>query len=205
MGTLSTSVYAWSVTTWQEQLADAKSGLLRAIQDAAIRLIAERGMPDVPMSAVAEEAGVSRQTLYNHYPDLEAIVLDAARSQIRIAGQMIGQAVSMAPDAPSALDIYIRGTLLPATGGQMTVSGGGMSPDAERKVTEMLEPVHLHLQDLLKRGVAEGTFRSDLDPGDVSEVIFHMIGSGRRLIHMGRDPQHVADTIAGLIGHAVSV
>jgi len=191
------------VNTWQEQLADARTGLRQAIRDAAIRLVAERGMPNVSMSAVAEAAGVSRQTLYNHYTDLEEIVVDAARSQIETAGRIIGQVVSAAPDAPAALDTYIRGTLFTPTEQEVTVSGGGMSPEAEGQVFDMLEPIHLHLRSILERGVEEGTFRSDLRPGEVSEVVFHMIGSGRRLIHMGRDPDHVADTIAGLIRWAV--
>ncbi|HEU4894721.1 MAG TPA: helix-turn-helix domain-containing protein, partial [Acidimicrobiia bacterium] len=66
------------MSTWQEHLSDARSGLRRSIQEAAVRLISERGMPNVAMSAVAEEAGVSRQTVYNHYPDLESIVIDYA-------------------------------------------------------------------------------------------------------------------------------
>jgi AcrR family transcriptional regulator len=205
MGRVSTHGYSSSVSTWQAQLEDARSGLRRAIQDAALRLIAERGMPDVSMSAVAQEAGVSRQTLYNHYPDLETIVLDAARSQIETAGRLIGDFTSTTPDAPAALDIYIRGTLAAPTDRQVTVAGGGMSPQAEEAVFEMLEPIHLHLRDILRRGVEEGSFRRDLEPEGVSEVIFHMIGAGRRLIHMGRDRHHVIDTIARLIYRAVAV
>lgn len=193
-----------TMSTWQSQLADARSGLRHAIQDAAIRLISENGMPDVSMSAVAQEAGVSRQTLYNHYSDLESIVLDAARSQIEMAGQMLAQATDSAPDAPAALDIFVRGTLATPGEQQVTVSGSGMSPEGEQEVLAMLEPVHLGLRDILSRGVEEGTFRSDLDPEDVSEIVFHMIGSGRRLIHMGRDPDRVADTITGLIQRAVA-
>ncbi len=191
------------VNTWQEQLADARIGLRQAIRDAAIHLIAERGMPNVSMSAVAEAAGVSRQTLYNHYSDLEAIVLDAARSEIEMAGGILTGLITDAPDAPTALDIYVRGTLATPTDQEVTVSGAGMSPDAEDQVFEMLEPIHLHLRAILERGVEEGSFRSDLDPEDVSEILFHMIGSGRRLIHMGRDPEHVTATITRLIVRAV--
>ena len=192
------------MSTWQEQLADARTGLRQAIRDSAIRLIAEQGMPNVSMSAVAKAAGVSRQTLYNHYSDLEAIVLDAARTEIETAGGAIGEVVANAPDAPSALDTYVRGTLATPTDQEVTVSGAGMSPEAEGEVFDMLEPIHLHLRGILQRGVEEGSFREDVDPEDVSEILFHMIGSGRRLIHMGRDPGHVADTIAGLILRAVS-
>lgn len=192
------------MNTWQEQLADARSGLRHAIQEAAVRLVGELGMPNVSMSAVAEEAGVSRQTLYNHYPDLESIVTDAARSEIDLARGIIADVVESAPDAATALDIYVRGTLASPTRSEIVISGAGMSPDRENEIFEMLEPIHQNLRDILIRGVEDGSFRSDVVPEDVSEVMFHMIGSGRRLIHMGRDPEQVAETIAGLVRRSVA-
>lgn len=192
------------MNTWQEQLADARIGLRHAIQEAAVRLVGELGMPNVSMSAVAEEADVSRQTLYNHYPDLESIVLDAARSEIDSARGIISDVVGSAPDAATALDIYVRGTLSSPTRNEITISGAGMSPDRESEVFEMLEPIHQNLRDILRRGIEDGSFRDDVVPEDVSEVMFHMIGSGRRLIHMGRDSEQVADTISALIGRSVA-
>jgi AcrR family transcriptional regulator len=156
------------------------------------------------MSAVAEKAGVSRQTLYNHYSDLESIVLDAARSEIDVARGIIADVVESAPDAATALDIYVRGTLSSPTHNEIVISGAGMSPGGESEVFEMLEPIHQNLREILRRGVEDGSFREDIVPEDVSEVLFHMIGSGRRLIHMGRDPEEVATTIAGLIGRSVA-
>jgi AcrR family transcriptional regulator len=192
------------MNTWQEQLADARIGLRHAIQDAAVRLVGELGMPNVSMSAVAEKAGVSRQTLYNHYSDLESIVLDAARSEIDVARGIIADVVESAPDAATALDIYVRGTLSSPTHNEIVISGAGMSPGGESEVFEMLEPIHQNLREILRRGVEDGSFREDIVPEDVSEVLFHMIGSGRRLIHMGRDPEETATTIAGLIGRSVA-
>ena len=44
------------------------------IAEAALRLISQRGLAGVTMSAVARQAVVGRQTLYNYYPDVESIV-----------------------------------------------------------------------------------------------------------------------------------
>ena len=159
-------------------------------------------MPNVSMSAVAEAAGVSRQTLYNHYPDLESIVLDAAKMQIDTAKTHIEAAIEAAPDAVTALDVFVRGTLAGPNG--RVVTGSGMSPDREGEVLDLLEPIHQDLRALLVRGVAEGSFRKDLVPEDVSEVMFHMIGAGRRLIAMGRDPQSVTETVGTLIQRSVA-
>jgi AcrR family transcriptional regulator len=192
------------MNTWQEQLADARIGLRRAIQEAALRLVGELGMPNVTMSSVAEEAGVSRQTLYNHYPDLESMILDAARTEIDLAGGIISDVVASAPDAATALDVYVRGTLSSPTRNEIVISGAGMSPERETEIFEMLEPIHQNLRGILAKGVEDGSFRDDLVPEDVSEVLFHMIGSGRRLIHIGRDPDSVAETIVGLVLRSVA-
>lgn len=159
-------------------------------------------MPNVSMSAVAEAAGVSRQTLYNHYPDLESIVLDAARSQITQARSFISAAIEAAPDAAAALEVFVRGTLADPNG--RVVTGSGMSPDREVEVLELLEPIHQDLRTILVRGVEDGSFRSDLIPEDVSEVMFHMIGAGRRLIAMGRDPARIAEAVASLMQRSVA-
>jgi TetR/AcrR family transcriptional repressor of mexCD-oprJ operon len=156
-------------------------------------------MPNVSMSAVAKAAGVSRQTLYNHYSDLEEIVVDSARAQIGMAGEIIEEHTNAAPDASTALSIFVRGTLR-ATDSDV---GGGMSPEAEQQVMDMLEPIHQQLRSILQRGVDEGTFRADVHPADVSEIMFHMIGSGRSLIRMGRDPDQVTETVLSLMLHSV--
>lgn len=48
------------------------------IADAAERLFGERGFRDVTVDAVAKEAGVSRQTVFNHFPVKEDLVFDRA-------------------------------------------------------------------------------------------------------------------------------
>ncbi len=48
------------------------------IADAAERLFGEYGFRDVTVDAVAREAGVSRQTVFNHFPVKEDLVFDRA-------------------------------------------------------------------------------------------------------------------------------
>ena len=44
---------------------------------ATIALMAERGIDATSMDAVAERAGVSKATIYNHWRDKEALILEA--------------------------------------------------------------------------------------------------------------------------------
>jgi AcrR family transcriptional regulator len=49
----------------------------KKIVEAALQLMAERGMEAASMDAIAERAGVSKMTIYNHWPDKEALLLEA--------------------------------------------------------------------------------------------------------------------------------
>ena len=49
----------------------------RRIVEAALELMAERGLDGASMDAIAERAGVSKMTIYGHWPDKEALFLEA--------------------------------------------------------------------------------------------------------------------------------
>ena len=53
-----------------------------AIGEAAARILAERGLPAVTTNAVAERAGISVGSLYQYYPNREAILVDLLRSKL---------------------------------------------------------------------------------------------------------------------------
>jgi AcrR family transcriptional regulator len=50
----------------------------QALMDATWTLIENRAGSDVSVTEIAREAGVSRQALYQHYPDRDALLADAA-------------------------------------------------------------------------------------------------------------------------------
>jgi AcrR family transcriptional regulator len=53
----------------------------KAVLDAAAQLLLERGLSAVSMDAVAQQAGVSKATIYRWWPTKEALALDALYSE----------------------------------------------------------------------------------------------------------------------------
>jgi AcrR family transcriptional regulator len=49
----------------------------RQVLDAALKLFAERGIDATSMDAIAEASGVSKATIYKHWPDKDALCLEA--------------------------------------------------------------------------------------------------------------------------------
>src|SRR5436190_10308764 len=49
------------------------------VLDAALRLFSERGIDATSMDAIADASGVSKATIYKHWPDKDALCLDVMR------------------------------------------------------------------------------------------------------------------------------
>jgi AcrR family transcriptional regulator len=50
------------------------------VLDAAVSLVAERGVDATSMDAIARESGVSKATIYKHWPDKDALLLEMMAS-----------------------------------------------------------------------------------------------------------------------------
>jgi TetR/AcrR family transcriptional regulator, mexCD-oprJ operon repressor len=132
---------------------------LEAILDGAERLLARHESPSI--SAVATEAGVSRPTVYAHFPDrqrlLEALVA-------RTVGRVMAAVESAEPERGAAPDAAAR--LLAASWEHLArhqdmaaASAAELSPDAMRRAHSAARDAILAL---VQRGRAEATFRNDL-------------------------------------------
>jgi TetR/AcrR family transcriptional repressor of mexCD-oprJ operon len=132
---------------------------LEAILDGTERLLVRREQPSI--SAVAVEAGVSRPTVYAHFPDrqrlLEALVERAVRSTMAAIE-------SAEPDRGPALAALQR--VLTASWEQLSrheeisrAAAAELSPDAMRRSHQAARAV---LGRLIDRGRREREFRTDI-------------------------------------------
>ena len=59
---------------WNATIVTHRAAVRHAILDAAVALVAERGLRGVTMAEVATRAGIGRATLYKYFGDAEAIL-----------------------------------------------------------------------------------------------------------------------------------
>ena len=140
----------------REAIAERNLG---AILDGAERLLARHESPSI--SAVATEAGVSRPTVYAHFPDrrrlLEALVARAVR-------RVMAAVESAEPERGPAPEAAIR--LISASWEHLALhqdmaaaSAAELSPDAMRRAHGAARDT---IRALVERGRADGAFRTDL-------------------------------------------
>ena len=150
------------------------------ILDAAEELLREEGHATI--SAVAALAGVSRVTVYAHFPTWEAL-LEAAveRAVVRTMTALEAAGPRDGP-AAEALERVLAGGWQHLAGYQAMAQAVAelLSPEA---VTRTHQAAHHALGALLARGQADGSFRTDL-PADwlvhASIALVHACNDGVR-------------------------
>jgi AcrR family transcriptional regulator len=135
---------------------------------AAERCIVRRGTARVAMTEVAEEAGVTRSTLYRYFPGRTELItaLLLARAEALVAG-----AVASLPDPDDAAASLARLILYPVeTVAGTPVTDALFSPQSEGLVTAveyesdaLFDLALRHFGPVLARWQAEGQLHADLD------------------------------------------
>lgn len=170
-------------TAYQRQTAQRN---VEAILDAAEELIRLRGQTNI--SAVAARAGVSRVTVYAHFPTWEAL-LEATVE--RAVGQVMSALEAARPqDGPpaEALDRLIGRAWqhLARYQAMAAVVAELLSPDA---ISRTHAAAHQAVGALLARGQADGSFRSDLPAGWLTAACIALVHTCADGVRAGRiDP-----------------
>lgn len=146
------------------------------IIEATLGLIAEHGLGSITMREIAEVAGVARQTLYNHYPDVDSIVVAAMDRHNRESIELLDRALAVV-DGPSAkLEQLVRHSVsIGAHGHDATGLEHGLSPTAREALTGYDEALDDRIRAILEDGQRAGAFRSDLDANTDAVLIRHLL------------------------------
>ncbi|MFV1972012.1 MAG: TetR/AcrR family transcriptional regulator [Acidimicrobiia bacterium] len=132
---------------------------------ATLTLISERGFGGVTMSLVAEAAGVARQTLYNHYGDVDSIVAGAIDRHNRESVDLLNAALQVAESPTDKIEQMVRHFVMVGTHAHNAIDlGSGLSPDVRATLDSYNEAVEGHIRSILEDGRQCGDFRSDLTP-----------------------------------------
>jgi AcrR family transcriptional regulator len=151
----------------REQLRDA-------VLSAAGELMLEGGLAAATMEAIAARAGVSKRTLYKYWPSRGAVALE---------GFMRNAASSWSlPDGASAVEaltvlVVSAARLFAGTSAGPLMRSLIADAQAQDEIAtaireQWLRPRRAVAADLIRRGVAEGEFRADLDVEVALDLLF---------------------------------
>ena len=148
----------------------------RAILDATIELLTEVGYDRMTMDTVAARAQASKATIYRHWPDKTALVLDALRRR--------GSAVPDLPDTGSLradLELLVRESAAAAAGITGSLVVGLLAVASHDPELEALLAQQFHYEQLpattalVDRARERHEVSPDVDPLLIGEVLPAML------------------------------
>ena len=185
-------------TTASEQLSERRSRTRTSILLAAMHIVGEEGIAGLSMSTLAARAGVSRQTLYNYCPDVDAVL--AGMVELGDAGtEELARQLAREDDPRAALGLLVSAAVESVRAGHPSLSALTAALPAELRATmqaheERAEDI---VADLLRRGLASGAFRSDLDPELDGRIIHRAVFAGAELARRpGIDLERLAQRLS---------
>jgi AcrR family transcriptional regulator len=181
---------------WTDTVEEHRQAVRQATLDATARLVTERGLTSVTMSAVAQEAGIGRATLYKYFPDLDAILAAWHERQVGDHLQQLARVRDQASPAQRLEAVLTAYAQLIShrehdTDVAAALHGG---PHVAR--------AHQHLAGLLAALLADevqaGRVRSDVPPGELAGYCLHALSAATDLPAPSAVGRLVAVTLAGL-------
>jgi AcrR family transcriptional regulator len=159
----------------------------QAIIEAALSLFAEAGPEGLCIERVAARAGVGKATIYRRWPGKEDLLLDAITALKAPLPEPAG--LSVREDLVTLLEAICQETADPGRAREfaLLLGEGAKYPRLMARYLEaVVEPRRDVVRAVLRRGVASGELRPDLD---VEAALFMLIGS---VIVRGRyEPQGI--------------
>lgn len=137
------------------------------VLNAALNLFAERGIEATSMDAISQASGVSKATIYNHWADKEALLLEVMLMVNGLdrepedvdSGDVQRDLTTVLTRKPPDKFEHARNRLTP-----LLIAYAGLHPEFGRvwrhRVTD---PPRQCLKRILKRGISRGLLSRDLD------------------------------------------
>ena len=138
--------------------------LHQALIDATLRLLAEGGYSALTMEAVAAAAGVGKATLYRRWPGKEQLAVDAIATLSEPSDAPAGAGVEA--ELVALLEAIRRksGSSLAGRIFPRLIGESADNPELMRRYrAQVLDPRRERFRVVLRRGIAEGLVRTDLD------------------------------------------
>ena len=164
--------------------ADAQHNTTK-ILDAATTCLSRS--PTASMSDIAHAAGLGRVTVYGHFPTRDALI-EATLARLLDQGETVLGSLDLSGDPRQALGTLIASSWrLIADASAVLEAAQAVLPPG--RIRELHARPAQRVEELVRRGQAEGVFRTDLPATWLVSVLHHLLKGAATDIASGRlDP-----------------
>ncbi len=152
----------------------------RAVLDVAVAAFIEHGYDATSMGLLASRLGLSKAAIYHHFPAKDQLLSAALDEALASLEGVLEEDGATTGSAAARLAWVVRGavrvlvTKLPYVTLLLRVRG---NTEVEREALTRRRAFDARVTALVEAARAEGSLRSDIDPGVVTRLLFGMINS----------------------------
>ncbi len=144
----------------------------KAIVDATLSLVAERGFQAATMDAIADSADVSKNTIYRRWSSKEELIADALReltagAEVAMEGELYPVLLEHVRDVDRILADPLVGRLLPGLLGELRRNPSFAEAYADKVVRPRRQAIIL----VLERAVERGELRGGSHPDEIADLL----------------------------------
>lgn len=157
--------------------ATAPAERYQAILAAAERVIAESGFARAQVSRIAREAGVAGGTVYLYFTNKNDLLVSLFRERFQAfiaeLDGVLGEAKTAAEALSGLVALHLRALRdRPEMAVVTQIELRQADPDIRRGIQAVLTPYLERIEQVLARGVADGSFDPDLDVRLAKKMVF---------------------------------
>ena len=160
----------------------ARADTTARIIQATFELLAEHGLAGITMSAIATQASIARQTLYNHFPDVDSIIAAAMTAHHQDDLHALAGMLTTIPTAAGRLEHLVRHTAVTAAQhGTLPAIHQGLSPAAQHAARDHEQQIRRLIRDILTLGQQTGELAPGIDPDLYTVLVHHLLHGAAEL------------------------
>ena len=140
----------------------------RKVLEAAAKLFSESGIDSTSMDAIAEASGVSKATIYKHWPDKDSLCLEVMgylhgldeERPVFDSGDFRADLIAELRYQPAQDRKVLRERIMP----HLIAYASRNQTFGMAWRSRVLEPARAAMRNILKRGEAKGVLKAGIDP-----------------------------------------
>ena len=182
----------------------ARSDARERIMVATYDLVSEAGLGSVTMTAIADRANVARQTLYNHFTDVEQIVI-AGIEEYNTTGLIhLTELLTATTTAEAKLELLARHSVAASNHRQLgTNLRTALSTEAQARLDHHAASFRSLIESILAEGVDDGSFDESLDPVVYAVLVESLLLAAADLAAETDDPAGAASVTTAAVLNVV--
>ncbi|VAW16499.1 hypothetical protein MNBD_ALPHA12-764 [hydrothermal vent metagenome] len=152
-----------------------KARQIARITQATLALIGDEGLSRLSISRVADAAGVTRQTVYNYFPDVDAIIAHALEEHGKAMERHLLEIIVAAATPREKLVAFAQFQIELASSGHENIS---LEAGLPIEVRQRLDQHSNSLKNMLQRVIGAGIKSGDFDPAVAGELVWEIARGG---------------------------